>query len=341
MKKVALILALSLVFVLAFATASFAGISYTLTHTGFSSDTSACAGCHVTHSANLSMLLKGTGITTQTGFCYQCHDGSGTSSPYDVEDGMVQSTWAASNNDWATAAVYASPTGGFGFKSGGKPYADFAATSRHNIDTPTTLGIVYNEDMIPGNNGSVSANGLTFRCGSCHDPHGTNTGNKRLLRTTIFGSSENSVVINTYGAGSKYEYVTKDYGSVAGNAYANAQSIDNWCGLCHGKFVQGHNAATTADGTSHYRHAVGVRVFDYTGFDTSLASGVPLSGGTGQFAISCLTCHRAHGSAATVTSYSASFKDDADSTRYGSALLRRNERGVCYECHGGAVRNLN
>ena len=331
MKRTVLILVLAMLMVFAVSGVASAAVNYTLTHSGFTGDTAACAGCHVTHSANVAYLLIGTG-TTQTAFCYICHEGD--SSPYDVEDGMIQKKDAPSNTSWLATDVVPSMAGGFGFKSAGKAYSQYTATSRHDVDTPTVAGVVYNEAQIPGGFGAGTEVG-SFRCGMCHDPHGTNTANSRLLRETIFGATYNNVVLNVYGGAGSNAFQVQNYGTTL----ANAQAINNWCGTCHDNFNVGNDAGKTigASKNNHYRHPVGVNIPTTTGFDTSLDTGVPLSGS----AISCLTCHRAHGSSAQMTSgYTTSWRNDDNALKYGSALLRRNDRGVCSQCHGGAQRNL-
>ena len=88
-----------------------------------------------------------------------------------------------------------------------------------------------------------------------------------------------------------------------------------------------------------YRHAMGIRVA--AGSTTLPLANTQPTDNPGENLLVCLTCHFAHGTDKT-TSPTAWHRDDGSSpaTGSGSALLRMNNRDVCYNCHGAAVKNL-
>ncbi|WP_159446907.1 cytochrome c3 family protein [Carboxydocella sp. ULO1] len=279
-------------------------------HTGFSVTTEACGSCHVTHAASAAKLLKFGG--TQTAFCYGCHDEARAGSPYDVESGRT--------TDATGTGFVVSYSGAFDFAS-----ANYAGTSRHDVENLTTPGTDLTAAQIPGNS---TALGLTggLRCGSCHDPHGDNTTNGRLLRGTLLGTNVNISV---------YFPLDADHRPTSYDI-----KINQWCAGCHGKFNRTAGSGHTADGYGMYRHAMGVSLAALP-TDYSMATGTPVANfnatpAAGKNQLVCLSCHRAHGTDKVSTT---SWNRDGGGSSSSTALLRMSNRGVCYNCHGAASQN--
>jgi predicted CXXCH cytochrome family protein len=166
---------------------------------------------------------------------------------------------------------------------------------------------------------------------------------------------------------------------------ASTKSTSAWCAACHTVYAQSdsaYNYGTTLGGsaalTTYHRHPIDVALSVGTqpnAGDRSLITqlvddpGLPLEMGSTQVAagfsystpgaqiwddrgnISCLTCHRAHGSAAVMTGWAATslgsngvpqtaagttnpLADKAGTNpTFDGALLRYDNRGVCERCH--------
>ncbi|TDA67752.1 MAG: hypothetical protein D9V47_09555 [Clostridia bacterium] len=318
--KLLLVVALAAVFVLALAAPAMA-----TTHGNYSTTTDACAGCHVAHAAQAPKLLK-VG-PTQTEFCYLCHGQGTTAAPYDIQYGLTSGDPTNVN----------STAGGFE-KLGGSGGA--TVTSRHTVwgydaDANGAAGSWSGEATktltVPGGTQNLTGNGLV--CGSCHNPHAGGTGapNPRLLRTTILGSSNLTVEFTLEPTGVTDGYQVTEY--VSGSTA--------WCGACHDKFDKPDNSGhELTEGDTMYRHAMDMAATLPGGADGTIASGTPLeTHSTDPDKVACLTCHRAHGTTATVSGYALSWPRDNGGTGTTSALLRMQNRGVCYNCHGAAEYN--
>lgn len=329
MKKTILILALALVAVMMVSgvamAQNFYSDQFTKTHYGFTTSTEGCAGCHVTHTASVAKLLK-TGAT-QTDFCYSCH-GDLTSSPYDVESGRTLGNLASG------PAINRSTAGFFGFNASSYYGGGGTNTSRHMVENLTTPGVDLAAAGIPGNStGNSIVGGL--KCGSCHDVHAGDAANDRLLKDKIWsGQTALSTTIDfVYNANT---LIVSDYASTT----SARDAINGYCGLCHGKFNVGDDGAKTLN-NNKYRHALGVQVAKNT---TTLPLGHKdnASDAAGNNQLLCLTCHYAHGSDRAANAGYTSWPLDTTDTwsQYGSVLLRMDKRGVCYDCHGAASKNL-
>lgn len=175
-------------------------------------------------------------------------------------------------------------------------------TSIHNVSEGVTA--------IPGGTNSITG-GLV--CGSCHNPHGSS--NSRLLKEKIFGTTVTGVKLT----------VTNNINT------AYVSGFNTFCGACHDKFNVGVGSGHIIDAEGMYRHAMGVAATlpsggDFRGGD--LMTGTPLESGK----VSCMSCHRAHGTKAVMNGTYTMGKS--------SYLLRIDNRGVCYNCHGAAQYNL-
>lgn len=345
--KFGIVIAVAVVCSLAFAAPALAW-----THGNFSATTDACAGCHVAHAAQAPKLLK-TG-PTQTQFCFLCHGDGGASAPYDVKIGKTT----------VGVTTYASTAGGFCEQQG------TALTSRHNVwglmgETGDTIDEDTKQFFVPGSTEVFTGSG--FVCSSCHDPHaggGVPDGsgyidgsvspeiNPRLLRKSItVGNATYSGLNVAFG----FETVgTFTYGnpSVDSGVYRvieYASGSTNWCGGCHFKFNVGTDSGHTADAWGMYRHAFGVELdavvrsgtynlpntaFDHTPLETVKTSD------TGDDVLACLTCHRAHSSTVAASGWASSWPRSEGGTSSTSALLRMDNRGVCFNCHDAAQYNL-
>ena len=331
MKKALILVAVTAIAVFMFSgtalALNFYSDSYTQTHYGFTISTEGCAGCHVTHTASVAKLLK-TG-NTQTDFCYDCH-ASVAASPYDVELGKTQSNGGG--------AINASTAGFFGFAGGAYFGGGGANTSRHMVENRTTPGVDLAATGIPGNSTGLGFAG-GFKCGTCHDVHAGDAPNDRLLKAKIWDSQTPLATTIDFVYDGNTLLVT-DYA-----ATTNARdAINGYCGLCHGKFNVGNDGAKALN-NSKYRHAIGIQV---TAATTTLPLGNKVgTNNAGDNQLLCLTCHYAHGTnkAGNVT-YKTWPLDTGDTWNggnagnYGSVLLRMDKRGVCYDCHGAASKNL-
>ena len=262
-----------------------------------------CAGCHVTHAAKGAKLLT---ANTQTDFCFLCHAGSGSSL------NALEGTNTGTGN-YVTA-------GGFNLEDQ-KNEAGVITVPGH-----TSVHTMGSNVSIPGGGAGITGG---FQCGSCHNPHGSD--NARILKTVVNGVTTAPVTMTV----TNNTVVSYDGG------------INQWCAACHTRFNAAVNAGhdKTNDALGMYRHAMGVSAVLPTGANGNIVTGTPLEANK----VACLTCHRAHGTKAKmVGSYSNGslgglYRDNGTGFEkgvVGSALLRLNDRGVCFNCHNGATDNL-
>ncbi|HWI55487.1 MAG TPA: cytochrome c3 family protein [Desulfobacteria bacterium] len=306
-------------------------------HSQFASDSQGCGTCHIAHFSETENLLAHG--PSETDACYYCHGEGEATSGYDAETGMV------SGQGGVTRPSYAG-----GFEKSVDPSRSYIAntvyenTSVHSIEKALRLGQL--SQLVDGDIPGGSSWTGNFKCGSCHDPHGggqypsTPYRNPRLLRNTLLDEVP------------RYVYMSIDYGQT-NLPLAYGAGFNQWCGGCHAAFNTEGETRTGNTGTSNgsmmkFLHKVGVGVPDHV-FSTELGSGLPIptdtkGNGIGlpQWRVSCLTCHRAHGSSVNVSVGFPRF--NASMTPYGddvnqSALLRLPEREVCVKCHGSAEYN--
>jgi predicted CXXCH cytochrome family protein len=271
-----------------------------------------CAACHRAHTAQAPMLLK----EPQTGLCYTCHGSSATGSKLDVEDGVG---YSGPGHSGAKGALRG---GGFQYAliGSGNPSGNgyvgeipvrssgAAVTSTHSVDE---------SGQMAWGNGPISAGAsygktIPLRCGSCHDPHGN--GNYRILRPIPDESgAESGVAIPD--AATKV-YTTDNYWIVEDEeAPGFIANISAWCATCHTRYLAGGKSARTDSGDA---------VYAYRHRTNQTSQGTP----------TCVQCHVAHGSNASMGSYSSAVPNP-DGTPAGSdsRLLRIDNRGVCQMCH--------
>lgn len=172
-----------------------------------------------------------------------------------------------------------------------------------------------------------------------------------------------------------YDMTTADGSDATGQNASKGMS--GWCAGCHSTYLGPVTTQTKADGTQYaslastynagdgaglqlrHRHPINVELGTYLGADKASMivtdQVLPLDHGLNEVGshtnqssdwIECLTCHRAHGTAANMTGYAshsgaASVVDIDGVPRNNfpaqnavpSALLRYDNRGVCERCH--------
>jgi len=156
--------------------------------------------------------------------------------------------------------------------------------------------------------GVLAAINENLDCASCHDPHGSP--NYRIIKEEINGVTV-AVAQSDEGAG-------KNYGVVSWSAQQS-----NVCGACHNPYQ--HSTADTTTGT--FTHAVDNSYSGSTSYTDGNGDTVSVSVAASNTLV-CQTCHFPHGTAAAMTGYAAGAGPAGD-----SALLRKDNRGVCQACH--------
>jgi len=226
--------------------------------------------------------------------CVSCHGASGTGANTNVDDGVYVDGRAPSKSD-------NTPDGAALLGGGFVNYAGAAVTSTHD---PTG---VENQAWGAGNErGVLAAIADPLDCASCHDPHGSP--NYRIIKEEINGVS---VTV------APSDESNKNYSVVSWSAQQS-----NVCGACHNPYQ--HATADTTTGT--FTHAVDVTYGGSTSFTDGNGDTVSVDLASGY--IVCQTCHFPHGTSATMTGYA-----DGAGPAGDSALLRKDNRGVCQACH--------
>lgn len=286
-------------------------------HGNFRPDTPMCGGCHSTHSALKAQLLK---KATYYELCMLCHGNANSQSKYDVESGLVR----------VSGTTKPSLAGPFVNQSG------YPAISLHNADDRSLVA-----REVPGSNLTKR---LSLTCVSCHNGHGGNNDNYRLLKKTIYASDDKSLVsTNVY-----YDAFAVTDSATSGETVSMVRGNTEFCAACHLDFDDG-NAWTkggqyspaSVDGKV-YMHPVTVRNVVYSvygidgtknpSFEPTFGDILPLQfvpAQTGKTdkrtGVVCSTCHFAHGS-------TKSFNVQ-DTVYDGKYMLRLDNYGVCQSCH--------
>lgn len=320
-------------------------------HGNYTATTDKCAGCHRAHTGQQANLLIGT---TKSALCLTCHGTNSGGANTNVLDGRFTPTGA--------------PLNGGGFNT----FQGNPTTSKHNYDgslgaawgadTPWSSnsgclgchsqasGLYWGgiPEWQPGpgtSSGQMAGAGnvqMALGCTSCHDPHGGRS--YRLLQNRLHPDTIEfqdptlpgyvQVVSNESGGlspdqpGYVADYTTPRY----------RDGITSWCSGCHYLYQQSESSEgqrfDAADGNGaklRYRH----RTSDAIPASAQLTTSLPLQQPSGYAAtpqaddkLACITCHYAHGTSATMSGYAGNVAPATD-----SALLRKNNRGVCEDCH--------
>ncbi len=283
-------------------------------HGGYTPTTDACAGCHRAHTAAAPKLL----VEAVPNLCFTCHGSTGTGADTNVADGVYLDRDSTAE----------SPPEGFvnrGLKGGGFVNAmmdtdwDGAAVSAPTTSTHLADG---STGTAWGNGAIGSGPGLanfSLSCVSCHDPHGNastaGTPTYRLLRAIPVNSGASSGV-NVIDEPSKTYTISTGSGQYFGEGYGtNGDRLSQWCSQCHTRYraTSGSGHTDSGDPIFAYRHV------------------------TGGVFLSCVSCHVAHGTSATMSGFASNVDwPDGSPTPNGngrSSLLRVDNRGVCELCH--------
>ncbi|MDY6893312.1 MAG: cytochrome c3 family protein [Chloroflexota bacterium] len=264
----------------------------------------ACAGCHRAHTGEAAKLLKaGPG---QDDFCFSCHDGSA------AETNVVDGVLAGSSYG----------TDGAGLRGGGFTYALMDLNRDGTTESGNVTSIHTSDGETDGTmwgSGPVNASedyGVTvaLACGDCHNPHGN--GNYRILRGLPNGMEGETPgnEVEVPDVDPKVYEITYTAAKNRDVSYAPSL-LDEWCAQCHTRYNAPGNAGhiDSGDMVFAYRHAIAT------------------IGGK------CLACHVAHGTSATMGTYSSAVQYPDSSGDEGSALLWLNNRAVCLTgCHEGS-----
>lgn len=230
--------------------------------------------------------------------------------------------------------------------------------SKHNVGS---MGTLWGYGAIGSGAGQAS---FDLECGKCHDPHGS--GNYRALRTIPSGvwSSRSAAPSwatklwnDANGNGridsgetvyladeATKQYSTTDYWPVENytdrwvDSTSPADYVDTettgrrvgvWCTTCHTRYLapSGSGDEDSGDAIFKFRHASDPS----TRYASSLNSPVTLSG-------SCLKCHAAHGSNASVAAAAGDVEwpdniNPPGTDTSDSRLLKMDGRGICQKCH--------
>lgn len=395
-------------------------------HGAYVDDTDACAACHRAHTsfADLGWVdfqgyerdsaLLVSDADTMTEFCYACHGDDAIGASTNVESGVfdtgpttelnaVPSLGDAPPTSYRSFSSYDATLNGGGFEFvGANPTAVASTHGMEQDDAPIWASTVTEI--------------VSFRCTSCHDPHGSS--NYRILKDalpngTVGGYDVNDVpdpfvISNEYGypqggwqkAEAGVAQMADYRPSYTSYLWAtNGKNMSAWCAGCHtgydvavsnanyGEYEQLTLADLSNDGDNlvgdrqRHRHLVdvpfnlGVGPMRALNVTLVMDPGLPLEAGADSTAanggyadsyysdvdtwmngannVTCLTCHYAHGSTATMSGWSvaqmtqdpagsgaiAPVKVPSTATTQGvdpnhsEALLRYNERGVCERCH--------
>ena len=278
-----------------------------------------CAICHRIHNAQAPDLLT----ERETALCYTCHGAAAAGASTDVVDGVGYSSTertgapgALRGGGFAYALIDSAHPSGQGSK-GSDPEgvvpvlgAGAAVTSAHTVNESS--------QQTDWGNGAISATAnygkeIKLTCGSCHDPHGN--GMYRILRPIPLESGATTGVEIPEPPGMPHVYTTTNYWDVE-DTYAPdfIAKISEWCAACHTRYLSSTSYEPSGDAVFTDRH---------------------VSNGTAQGKPSCIQCHVAHGSNATVAEAGkmAIHSPEEVPAGPGGRLLRIDARGTCRMCH--------
>lgn len=263
MKRVSIVLALTLLAVLATASTAFANFG---PHGAYSLDTDACAGCHRAHTSfstltwndgvdDRSALLVSSASTMQE-FCYACHGDAAPGASTNVETGVFDSGPSGEAGVPLGGATLYQTNSSFDATLNGGAFA--GVTSMHDMDKGSVTDPMWGA-------GTSAPAGTDLSCTSCHDVHGSS--NYRLLKDSVNGvtvggydsnddpqgyvfSSEEGYPAVGSGGWLKHEpgaaqmasyrpnYTAAQYlfEPTFGAGVASSRSMSTWCSTCHTQY---------------------------------------------------------------------------------------------------------
>jgi len=321
--------------------------------------------------------------------------GDNTTIPVDVNAGAGNAPQVILSARIRKATDYVTVGGNYMLNGGGFTFLDGKnVTSRHNADpadnslNPWGYAAGTNSSTNTGQNPNSLASPL--QCTSCHNPHGTE--NYRSIKETVNGQA---VKVRAFYAGAftKQEgarglesgapadkYIKEYYGSSGaggtGDPSTDGGGLATLCGACHTAYPSTGASVPWTGGSpnvTHYRHKTEMFYRDWSNPDTArlsqnpeenavtgfptlrLASNLAIDNGI----VTCLTCHRVHGTATTMNGYAlkpstaaltpatdTGLADEDLTPSQGldhtnrlslSTLLYTDNRGMCQACHQWGV----
>lgn len=299
-------------------------------HDTYASNTSLCAGCHVTHAAEGRKLLK---AANQKELCRICHGYLNTGSRYNTDNGAViiagnknPDTGMVTDIVWAKSLAGPLESNDLEVWGAGK-----TVTSRHdygaNRDPVAGTG-----STVPSGSDCTRCHGGGFSCKSCHLVHG---GQGTYRQLDPFCGTVTAYAYNPTGN----QPETPIY--VSGMA--------QFCGFCHNLLLKPEDSGHIKTGTikrahgfagsspeSKYRHPVGVDLtYTLPGMDTVTVNPAVLPTEGNPRTVSCITCHFAHGTVSDayfITNFPVCFGGAPMGTN-GSMLVRDRTGRLCQDCH--------
>lgn len=307
-------------------------------HGPFDSTTEKCEKCHALHTARSGPTTLLNQADTAA-LCESCHSGGAG-----ADTAVMQGSFMRPATSGGTGYVVTGTLLGGGFNAVG------------GVSDTTSLHTIGSMAVPPGS-ADMGAS-VSLACTSCHTPH--NGPNYRLLRRNVNGSgTDMSVTWNgpypqpdgtLDGA-----YDERDLGADTGTQYLTFNyrgGMSAWCSACHSMYMTRqdstpYDAGDIEGAQVRFRHAVDVPVIStspnrFNGKLYGLSTDLPLqdvngNGRDGVDTITCLTCHRAHGSSAVMaeeTMLSAGGDRGSLPSGTDSMLLRLDNREICQiACH--------
>ena len=319
-------------------------------HASFTGHPDACAACHRVHTATAGNLIKDP---TGTSLCYSCHWG-GLGADTDVKNGQYVST-GENENTWGDPSM---PLLGGGFA---QVNGTSTTTSHHVMDTP----------MIPPGVNDYQDPGaaITLKCMSCHSAHPDKgyPNQYRLLRVWPNGIAKNDPrEVKWNGPWDDASQTTKDNPARDYRAYTDkdwnadlpgtqvytmnyGDGMSQWCVSCHTKYLTSKDSSPYDAGDAYgalvrYRHHADTKITNLvdatSGLGYNLHTDLPLAHVTDpgipeadRNKMNCVTCHRSHGTDTVMVGSAILSPTQRVSLPTDSTLLRRDNRGVCGNCH--------
>jgi hypothetical protein len=310
-----------------------------------------CNGCHTMHNSENNQLVDPDSPNgnpyllidgTPTDVCLSCHaTGSGEvwgDDPLNppTEHGAGNFCFVAEDNinDGHNGAMNPIP----------------GSYSVHNLIAPSMGGVA---DPVNATSPGGDYPSTSLGCSSCHDPHGNEhfrmlygIGHVEAGDYTFMAPSPDAVGLNIHGAGESQSNHT---------AYRSGMSA--WCGNCHGDFHDNstqlihpsgsamgasiaqtynlYNGTVDQTGGSQATAYLPQVAFEALGMTTDSTGGP-----TATSQVSCVTCHRAHGSSGPNIGrwdFNVTFLHE-DGVESGSYQIpdpynNLNQRSLCNKCH--------